>query len=143
MADTSDLEVAFDWTRQELGRRFGVTFSKTHASLRQGTQRKFNAVSSDGSIVATISHSSGPTSGKKNPTGKIHTAVASLYFLSQVRAQRRILVLTDPELNRLVQNEVDGALGEGLEILHIPLPPELAAKVRAVTSRASDEMTLS
>jgi hypothetical protein len=69
--------------------------------------------------------------------------VASLYFLSQVRAQRRILVLTDPELNRLVQNEVDGALGEGLEILHIPLPPELAAKVRAVTSRASDEMTLS
>ena len=77
----------------------------------------------------------------KKPVGKIRGAVAYLYFLSQARAQRRMLVLTDPDLHRFVLNEVEGALGDGLEILHVPLPPELAAKVRAVTSRASDEMS--
>jgi hypothetical protein len=141
MANTRDLEAAFDWTRKELGKRFDVTFSKAQTTLRQGTQRTFNAVSNDGSIVATISHSSGLTSGNKKPVGKIHGAVAYLYFLSQARAQRRMLVLTDPDLHRFVLNEVEGAVGDGLEILHVPLPSELAAKVRAVTSRASDEMS--
>lgn len=141
MADTSELEAAFEWTRQELGRRLSCAFSKGEAPLRQGTQHTFNAVSKDGDIVATISHSSGPTSGNRKPVAKIRAAVSYLYFLSQARAKRRILVLTDPVFRELVEKEVEGALGEGLEILHVPLPPDLAAKVRTVTKRASDEMS--
>jgi hypothetical protein len=141
MADTSDLEAAFEWTRRELGRRFGTIFSKRVAPLEQGTDHIFNAVADDGSIVATISHSSGLTSGNKKPVGKIHSAVAYLYFLSQARAKRRLLVLTDSVFYGFVRKEVEGALAPRIEIIHIPLPGELAAKVQLVTKRASAEMT--
>jgi hypothetical protein len=141
MADTTGLEVATDWIRVELQRRFGTAFTKREIRLRQGGRRTFNAVSADESIVAQVSHSSGPTSGGKKPTGKIHGAISSLYFLAQSRSSRRILVLTDRRFHDFVAAEVDGALTEGLELLHVELPPELVARVRAVTSNASDEMS--
>lgn len=141
MADTSNLEEAFEWTREELRRRFGVAFSKRKAPLAQGTLHTFNAVAEDGSVVATISHSSGLTSGGKKPVGKIHSAISYLYFLSQARAKRRVLVLTDPVLCELVKKEVEGALAEGIEILQVNLPKDLVARVRNVTDQASDEMS--
>src|SRR5687768_16131565 len=137
MANTADLEVAFDSTRNSLRERFGFTFSKRSVRLNPGGQRTFNAVSDDGSVVATISHSSGPTSGGKKPVGKVHAAVAYLFFLSQVEAEYRLLVLTDRSLFEIVEREVRGALPEGVEVIHLPLAPDVAARVRAVTKAAS------
>ena len=41
----------------------------------------------------------------------------------------------------LVQKEIDGAIAENVEIIHVALPADLAARVRSVTDRASDEMS--
>jgi hypothetical protein len=141
MANTSDLQAAIDWTRSELGRLRGQPFSKKTVRLSSGASHTFNAVSSDNSVVATISNASGLTSGGKRPVGKIRGAVADLYWLSLVDAPTRQLILTNGQFFEIFRQEMDGALAPGVNIMHIPLPDDLATRVAAVTTAASHEMT--
>ncbi len=140
MANTSALQEAFDWVRDELERLHGRAFLKTQVRLRTGGKRSFNAVSVDGTIVATVMNSSGLTSGGKKPVGKIRGAVAELYFLSLVDAPKRVLIITDPDFCAIVTNELAGAVANGLEIQNIALPDSLKVRVSAVTGAASAEM---
>jgi len=82
MANTSDLSSVFDWVRSEMGTLHHTSFEKRAVRLRPGVQRTFNAVSTSGSVVATIMNASGTTSGGKKPTGKVRGAIAELYYLT-------------------------------------------------------------
>jgi hypothetical protein len=141
MANTSDLQDAIDWTRSELAGRHGVTVDKRPVRLRPGALHTFNAVSSDGSVVAAISNASGYTSGGRRPVGKIRGAIAELYWLSLVDASTRLLVLTNREFFEILTREMANALPVGVEIIHVALPDELASRVAAVTTAASEEMS--
>jgi hypothetical protein len=140
MANTATLQEPIDWVRGELGREYNVSFGKREMQLRTGRSHSFNAVAADGSVVATVMNSSGMTSGGKKPSGKILAGVARVYFLSLADAPQRLLVVTDASFLAYLQHELDGALVEGVQLRHIALPADLAARVARVTSTASAEM---
>jgi hypothetical protein len=140
MANTAALQEAIDWVRGELGCEYDVAFGKREMRLRTGRMRSFNAAASDGSVVATVMNSSGMTSGGKKPVGKIKGAIAEVYFLSLVDARQRLLVVTNASFVAYLQHELDGALVEGVQLRHLALPADLAARVAKVTSTASAEM---
>jgi len=141
MASTTALEESFDWIRNQLAGEAGVSFAKRTVPLTTGGQHTFNAVAADGSLIATITNSSGATSGRKKPVGKLHSAINYIYFLSLVSAPRRMLIVTNPEFDRYLRAELAGALAPGIEVTLIELPAELSQRVGQVTRDASDEMT--
>lgn len=140
MANTVALQEAIDWARGELERTHGLLFAKRTVRLHTGGTRSFNAVASDGSVVATVLNSSGATSGGKKPVGKLRYAIAELYFLSLVDCPQRLLVVTNAEFLGYLSKEIAGALVDGIELVHLPLPPLLAGRVAQVTAAASEEM---
>lgn len=141
MADTSLLGAEVeDAVRAELCRELGVDFVKKKLTLKSGGQFNFDAVSPDGRIVVSIKSSRGTTRGGKPTTGAIKAAVADLYYLSLVDADRRILVVTDQGFFERLSHDLQQRIAPGLELKHIQLPPELDGKVNATLRRASDEM---
>ncbi|MGP8179566.1 MAG: hypothetical protein ACLP1E_02055 [Acidimicrobiales bacterium] len=74
--------------------------------------------------------------------GKIRGAIAELYWLSQADASTRLLDLTNSEFLKILSQEMASALPPGVEIIHLALPDELASRVAAVTTAASEEMGL-
>jgi hypothetical protein len=141
VANTAALQEAFDWIRQELGRRHGGNFAKRTVALRTGGTKTFNAVAEDRSLVATIINASGRTSGGKKPVGKIRGAIADLYFLGLAQTSGRQLIVTNPEFYSILTTELEGAIDPSVTLVHMALPAELAARVAAVTDAASQEMT--
>jgi len=133
--------------REQLKEKFGQPFVKRFLPVGRCADgspatHEFDAVSADGRIVVGIKSSSGKTSGGRHPSGKIAAAYKELYFLSLVKAERRILVLTDREFYRILGNDCDGKLAPGLELMLIPLPPELEQQVQVVQEAASQEMSV-
>jgi len=109
--------------------------------LSPGGAHEFDAVSSDGSIIGSIKANSGLTSGGKHPTGKVATCLNEVYYLTLVSAPRRLLVLTNPGFYEIFSRTTAGHIAHGIEVLLVPLPPEMQAEVDRVTKRASDEMS--
>lgn len=135
-----------EYVRQELERQFGQPFGKLHMPIDQRSDglpatHEFDAVSADGQIVADIKSSTGKTSSGKYPSGKVAVAYKDLYFLSLVKAKRRILVLTDPDFYEIFESNSDGKLMPGLELMLVPLPPELQRQAQLVHQAASQEMS--
>lgn len=141
MANTADLQEAIDWVRGELGHRYQVPFEKRRVQLRTGGAHTFNAVAIDGCVIATVTNSSGATSGGKKPVGKIRGAIAELYFLSLVDAAERLLFATDRDFLTYLERELEGAVTEGIALRHMALPADLAMRVASVTTSASEEMS--
>jgi hypothetical protein len=147
MADTAAYLQAERWVREKgLPYKFpGHTF--VSKGLQVGTRRdgsprsfEFDAVSTDGSIVALVKGSSGLTAGGKQPVAKTKDAYTDLLFLSLVQAERRLLVLTDPQFHRIFEKVSDGRIPPGVEVLHIPLPRDVQARVDLARHKASREM---
>jgi hypothetical protein len=147
VADTRLLKNQVEsYIRGALEKEFGQRF--TTQSLIVGKRadgspacHEFDAVSADRRIVAGIKSSSGKTSSGRRPSGKIAAAYKELYFLSLAQAERRILVLSDPEFYKIMESDCDGRLAPGLELMLIPLSPELARQVQTVHTTASQEMS--
>lgn len=142
MADTTYLtrEVE-DYVRSELAQRFDQPISKARIKLRTGGSHEFDAVSSDGTVVASVKSASGRTSGGRAPAGKIKDSIAELYYLSLVEAPTRLLVLTTPEFFDIFRRTTEGAVADGIEVVCIPLPPEMQQQVDAVKRKASEEVS--
>jgi hypothetical protein len=141
MADTAGMQQAIAYVREELSRELGSDVDKRRVKLRSGGSRTFNAVSSDHQMIATITNMSGLTSGGKKPVGKLKNAISELYYLSLVDAPHRVLIVTSPDFFELITGEMSGAIADGLEIRHVPLPPALVAEISAVSARASREFS--
>ena len=145
MADTTIYKTKVEpFVRGWLSERFGVPFEPREIFLSgaQPPQRQhgFDAVSLHGKIVAGINASSGKTSRGKHPAGKIHKAYQEVYFLSLIEAERKLLVLTDPDFFEIFSSETRGHLATSVEIVLCPLPPELKAEVDKVRTKATSEV---
>lgn len=146
MAKTTELREAELFVRKELGKSYpGHTFTEKGLPLRKkrdGTSaiHKFDGVSEDNAIVASIKSHSWLTSGGNLPSGKIGQIYQALYFLSLVDAKTKLLILTDKEAYEGFLTVSDGKVAEGIEIKFYPLPPELQLMVSKVTQKASQEM---
>ena len=143
MADTRvQLEVE-DWIRREwLPTKFNQQFRRERLRLSAGGVFDFDAVSSDNTIVANISTSSGITSGGKNPSGKIQKLRADMLFLLMVKAEKRLIVLTEKGMYDLcLKEKSNGRVPLEIEFVLVEIPEMLAASLHNAKSIASKEVS--
>jgi hypothetical protein len=108
--------------------------------LRSGGVFDFDAVSDDGSIVATISTSGSKTSGMKYAVGKILKLRSDMLFLTLVQAERRVIVLSEQDMFDQCEKEVaDGRVPEEIEFACGEIPAELRTRLVAARLKASRE----
>lgn len=142
MANTRYLTVEVEnYVRDELAKRFGVSFSKRFLTLTTGGKHEFDAVSDDRRVVASIKATSAKTAGGNLPQGKFNNALSEIYYLSLVEAPQRMLVLTFPPFRELLVKKIDGALVDGVTIECVPLPADMQSEVDHVLSKASKEVS--
>jgi hypothetical protein len=143
VADTSYLRrVVENFVRDGLAVEFGRPFTARFLPLLPGGQHDFDAVSDDGAVVASVKSASGLTAGGRTPNGKIKDSIAELYYLSPGDAPIRRLVLTTPDFFTIFMRKTKGAVAEGIQIVCVPLPIGIQAKVNKVVELASREVTL-
>lgn len=141
VANTSYLRYQVEpWIRDQLRDNYHQAFTSQVLELRTGGRREFDAVSEDNRIVASVKAHSGVTSGGKNPSAKINSALLEIYFLMLVPADERVLILTNPEFFEIFSHSTKGRVVPEVRVELMPLPPDMQAQVEAVTKRASDEM---
>jgi hypothetical protein len=124
MADTNRLKTQVEpYVRSWLETRYGKSF-RCHFLPLAGCcgRHEFDAVSQDDKIIAAIKCSSGKTSGKKNPSGKISSLYEELYFLAGTDAETRLVVLTNREFFELAKKRTSAKLARNIQILHCALP---------------------
>lgn len=141
MANTRYLTTVVEaWVRDQLGERYGQPFRKDKLALVTGREFEFDAVSADAAIVASIKTSSGTTSGGNFPSGKVNSCIADLWYLNLVDAPKKLLVLTNSQFYEIFMARMRGAIPEDIEIISLPLPPEMQLEVDRVVQTASAEM---
>jgi hypothetical protein len=143
MADTRvQLEVE-DWVRSEwMKAHYGEPFFRERLPLVSGGYFDFDAVNSDKSIAATISTSGAKTASGKHAVGKLLKIRSDMYFLLLSSVQRRIVVLTEPDMYELCQKEsAGGRVHSSIEIVHVEIPADLASRLKAARSKASEEVS--
>ncbi len=141
MADTTPLKEVEPFIHNWLHNKFQATFSRRRVPITKGQGFfEFGAVSEDGQIVAVIRRSSGKTSGKKSPSAKIQTIFKDIQSLSLIKAATKLIVITDPEFLAIAKNKTRGKLPDDIELLHCPLPSDLALVVQSVRQEASEEI---
>src|SRR5579871_5544396 len=143
MANTNvQLEVE-DWVRRNwMTARFGVRFSRERLRLRSGGVFDFDAVSEDRSIVATISTSGSKTAGGKNAVGKLLKLRSDMLFLTMVEAEKRLIVLTEPDMLKQCQKEADGGrVPPEITFLCAAIPEALRQRLIAARGKCSEEVS--
>jgi hypothetical protein len=128
------------WIRAQLEARYGQSFESKILRLQPGGGHEFDAVSEDGSVVASIKTSSGLTSGGNHPVGKVAACLNDIYYLSLIGAKVRLLILTNPEFHSLFMKTSQGKIASGIEVELMALPLDIQVDVDAISKRASDEM---
>jgi hypothetical protein len=119
---------------------FGKKFARERVPLRSGGVFDFDAVSEDGSIVATISTSGSKTSGMKNAAGKILKLRSDMLFLTMVEAERRIIVLTEKDMfDQCKKESAGGRVPPEIEFVCAAIPEELRARLITARLKASAE----
>lgn len=141
MADTRQQLEVEDWVRKTwMPTQYGMKFSRERLPLRSGGVFDFDAVSEDGSIVATISTSGSKTSGGKHAVGKILKLRSDMLFLTMVEAKRRIIVLTERDMCDQCEKEARGGrVPREIEFVCVQLPDDLRAKLIEARLKASGE----
>jgi hypothetical protein len=129
------------YVRTWLKDQYSIEFGKNALPLRDCKgKHEFDAVSSNGKIVAEIKTASGWTSGGKHPSGKRASAFEQLYFLSLVKADIKLLIITDAEFLEIMKARTTGIVPADIKLMKCPLPPHLAEIVHSITSEASKEI---
>jgi hypothetical protein len=142
VANTSYLRYTVEpWVRDRLAEQYRQGFAPRVLRLAPGGSHEFDAVSDDGRIVVSIKANSGLTSGGNYPTGKVATCLNEVYFLTQVDADVRLLLLTNPAFHAIFTKATTGQIAPGIGVELLPLPPDMQRTVDGVTELASREMS--
>jgi len=122
--------------------RFGQRFHRDRVRLTTGGFFDFDAVSADGTTVATISTSGSRTSAGKLGAGKLMKIRSDMLFLLLAAAKRAVMILTERDMYDLCMKEIEsGRAPRNIEFFHAPLPPDLAAKLQIAKRVSSDEVS--
>ena len=128
--------------REWLPREFGQMFSRERLKLTSGGVFDFDAVSADGTIVASISTSAARTARGKLGVGKLTKIRADILFLLMAICERRFVVLTDATMFQQCEKErAAGRVPPSIEFVHVKIPPELHSRLAASQQVASREVT--
>lgn len=141
MADTRIQIEVEDWVRRNwMPIHFGKKFFRERLKVRSGGVFDFDAVSDDASVVGTISTSGSKTSGMKNAVGKILKLRSDVLFLTMVKAERRVIVLTEQDMfDQCKKESAGGRVPPEIEFVCAEIPDELRARLVAARLKASGE----
>ena len=142
MANTSVQGKVERWVRDQwMPGHFALEFHKERLQLSSGGFFEFDAVSADRAVVASISTSTGITSGGKYPVGKVHKLRSDILFLILAPAKRRVMVLTEADMHAICRKEAtNGRIPKEIEFVLASLPPELAAECKLAREQCSVEV---
>jgi hypothetical protein len=145
VANTQVLKEAVEnFVRGALESEFGTPFVKKRLILVRvevpPSDHEFDAVATDGSVIAGIISSAARTSGGKRNVGAVHHATGELYYLTLTEARRRMLICTDASFCDLMNSVTRGRLASGLEIRHMTLPDDIERRAQASRTGSSFEM---
>ncbi len=143
MADTRAQLQVEEWIRQEwMPVEFGQVFRAQRFRLTSGGFFDFDAVSSDGSVVASISTSGAVTASGKNGVGKLQKIRSDVLFLTLAEADRRIIILTERDMyDRCMQESLAGRLPKCVEFCLVEVPEHLIAALKQSRAQASREVS--
>jgi hypothetical protein len=103
--------------------------------------REFDAVSTDGKIVASIKCGSWKTASGNYPAGKVHALYEELYFFSLVQgAPRKLLVFTNKDAYTAFKALTDGKRHPDVELVHASLSAADQAHIDEILARSSGEI---
>ncbi|MBX3628094.1 MAG: hypothetical protein KF892_24000 [Rhizobacter sp.] len=143
MADTSVNHEAERWIVEHgLPVHFeGQRFQPKRLKLTWGGLFAFDAVSDDGKIVAAVSTSAARTATKKLASAKYQKLKTDALYLLHVDGDcRKVMVFTESCMHDYFKATVlAGRFPPAIELVHIPLPPPLQARVLVTRSLASKE----
>lgn len=142
MADTRVQVEVEDWVRREwMSKALGQTFHRERLRLSCGGAFDFDAVSTDGTVVATISTSGATTASGRQAVGKMLKIRSDMYFLLLTQCQRRIVVLTEKDMLDLCTKEkASGCVPASIEFALAHIPEGFADRLRNARSVASKEV---
>lgn len=110
--------------------------------LTSGGFFDFDAVSPDGSVVASISTSGAATASGKNGVGKLQKIRADVLFLTLAEADRRIIILTERDMyDRCMQESLAGRLPKCVEFCLVEVPEHLISALKQSRAQASREVS--
>ena len=129
------------YIRKCLEQKHGKKFegSEIPLDLITGGVHRFDAVSNDRTIVAGIKSFSVRETGKVG-VGVIKSAFTELYFLSLVKAEKKLLIFTNEEFYNLFSKRALGKVLPDTEIVLCPLSDELALEIAVVNENARREI---
>lgn len=145
MANTSLLKTLIEpYVRSWLSRTFSIEFELAEIPIRLSTGglHRFDAVSKDRTIIAGIKSSGLRNYKSKLPigVGVIKSTFTELYFLSLVKADKKLLILTDEKYYKHFLRVSDGKVAKGIEIIYCSLTNEILAKTASVHKSCSNEI---
>jgi len=142
MADSRTRLKIEKWIREIwLPQKYGQEFSAEHLQLFSGGYFDFDAVSEDGTIVASISTSSARTRSGRRAAGKIHKLRGDMLFLLMVQANKRIIVLSEKDMcDYLIKEKDNGRVPLQIEFVHAPIPEDLKKELNAAKKIAAQEV---
>jgi hypothetical protein len=145
MADTQFIKAKVEpylreWLAKECG---GVGFKERDVKLQTGEPHRFDAVSSDGQIVADFVCNRAKTLPGNENTGAVRKVRNDLTWLNLLPAtvRRRILVFTDEQFFKLMQKRGRRSGLEAIVFLCCRLPQDLAEGLAKVLDACSNEQT--
>lgn len=143
MANTSVQAEVGDWVRKHwMPEIFGMPFDRESVQLTSGGVFEFGAVSSDRSIVASISTSGASTASGKRAVGKLQKIRSDMLFLLLAISEKRFIVLTELDMYELCQSELErGRVPPEIEFHRVTIPAELNTRLIASRRRASKEVS--
>ena len=142
MSDTRCQTECERWVRDNwLPAQFGMPFEERTMPLSSGGVFKFDAVSEDGSVIASISTSKAAMSSGKRGVGKLMKIRSDMFFHVMAGSGQHVLVFTeDCMLTQLVAERERGRVPQHLQLLKADLPPELATRLHAARTQSSSEV---
>ena len=131
------------WVREYwMSREYGQQFQKRRVRLTSGGLFEFDAVSMDGSIIASVATSKKKGASGKNAIGSIHKVCCDMFYMLLVDTKRRIQILTEQDMFEHWQKEVDGGrVPSIIEFVHVELPVDLDARLKGARRKASEEVS--
>ena len=142
MADTRCQIECEAWVRDVwLTHHLKQSFSERNIPLQSGGNFKFDAVSEDGTIVASISTSRAAMSGGKKGVGKLMKIRSDMLFHLLALAPRHVMVFTESCMyESVVAEKRRGRVPSQIELIRVELPPELSVRLAASRDRSSKEV---
>jgi hypothetical protein len=143
MANTEIQHKVENWVRVNfLGRKYNCSFIEKNVPLIWGGVFKFDAVSENGKIVASISTSGAYTASGKPGIGKRHKLLADTLFLLNVKDVAKImLIFTEKNMRDQFEEERKrGRFPHNIDLIVVDLPVQLRASLMESRQKASQEV---